>query len=92
MRVIWGNRIFWWEPLVGSIGYNYFVCKLNYIAAKREVVWLSSLRVQGVLALGVAGSRAEAVFSFRLSFLWVWPQVTSVQQEKWSRHDGSSGS
>lgn len=32
--------------------------------------------VQGLLALGVAGSRAEAVFSFLLSFLWVglqWP-------------------
>lgn len=38
MRVVWGNMIFWWEPSVGSIGYNYFVCELSYIAAKREIV------------------------------------------------------
>lgn len=71
---------FGWEPTVESIGSNYFVGKLTSIAAKRESL---------ALAWAVQGPLAEY---FPSLFPLGWPQVASVQQEKWSRHDGSAGS
>lgn len=87
--MIWRNRSFGWEPSVGNIGCNYFVCKLNDKAAKSGgLSGPQTWEVQGLLALGVAGSGA----SVHLSFLWAWPQAASAQLEKWSRQGDSSRS
>lgn len=76
MRVIWGNRIFGGGNLQLGVLVLIILLADSLTLQQEGKVWLCGLGVQGRLAVGVAGSGAEAVFSLLLCSLWVgltWP-------------------